>query len=154
MEISTKGKVSIPGDTARADEAFGPFPSPTRLPSLHQLHVRLQVGGIGHPGWRNKSCLARVYKMEGVVCDHHRRTRRAATVSQWSQSLPPASADYRDKSVHVSVACPLQLSIDLRSVLPHTFFNVPICKQTDRSRGWGRHSTCPRYISCCLSVPS
>src|SRR6266851_6387407 len=36
MEISTKGKVSIPGDTARADEAFGPFPSPTRLPSLHK----------------------------------------------------------------------------------------------------------------------
>src|SRR6266853_3174088 len=34
-EISTKGKVSIPGDTARADEAFGPFPSPARLPSLH-----------------------------------------------------------------------------------------------------------------------
>ncbi len=39
MEISTKGKVSIPGDTARADEAFGPFPSPTRLPSLHDEYV-------------------------------------------------------------------------------------------------------------------
>jgi hypothetical protein len=46
------------------------------------------------------------------------------------------------------------LSIDLHSVLPHTFFNVPICKQTDRPRGWGRHSNCPRYCSNSLSVPS
>jgi len=37
MEISMKGKVSILGDTARANEVFGPFPSPTCLPSLHQL---------------------------------------------------------------------------------------------------------------------
>jgi hypothetical protein len=27
-EISTKGKVSIPGDTAHTDKAFGLFPSP------------------------------------------------------------------------------------------------------------------------------
>ena len=45
-----KGKVSIPGDaTARAAvEAFGPFPSPARLPSLHNcivfsLSVSLQL---------------------------------------------------------------------------------------------------------------
>jgi hypothetical protein len=33
--ISTIGKVSIPEDTAHADEAFGLFPSPARLPLLH-----------------------------------------------------------------------------------------------------------------------
>ncbi len=41
IEISTKGKVSIPGDMAHADEAFGPFPSPTHLPSLQQLKLWL-----------------------------------------------------------------------------------------------------------------
>src|SRR6266851_7080420 len=43
-EISMKGKVSIPGDTAHADKVFGPFPSPARLPSLQwgrKIHHKL-----------------------------------------------------------------------------------------------------------------